>query len=322
VTVRGLSMRHAASDAQGAISNDGYSAWTLERSHLADAHGALVGVDRGIRVTVRQSTLERAGQTAVAVSGATQVELVQNTITESNTEAFRPDEGAGGIVIDSSTQVVASQNEIAQSAGVGLECRIDCADVVFAQNRVHHAAAQGVHLGMSTRGELRGNVIWESGWGDSDWGWGAGLLVWCSSHVQVRDNLVAWSPDGITVMSQWQSNPAYLVTQVLVENNQVVGADDPTDVTLWRVDLGWLEDWAGAMFDASSGNRGVGNRFWNAAAERSDVWRFSWGSSSSGVAYLTQFASTPGGEGSAYLTLEEKDAVLTQAGVPIFPEPH
>ena len=68
VTLQGLTMRHAGSapNIASALSNQGYSSFTLQDSILSDAHGSLVSLDGGSDARLLRNDLSRAGQSASA----------------------------------------------------------------------------------------------------------------------------------------------------------------------------------------------------------------------------------------------------------------
>ena len=127
----------------------------------------------------------------------------------------------------------------------------------------------------------------------------------------VRNNIVAWNADGIAVLSQ---NRGHAVGGNTVRDNTIVMspvASDGSDKFM----LGWVQDWSGPLY--SSGNSGVGNDYWNSQAEAHT--RFGWASN---YAALSGFNGTPGEEGGRYITLTERDAVLTAHNVPRAQEGH
>ncbi len=83
--------------------------------------------------------------------------------------------------------------------------------------------------------------------------------------------------------------------------------------------LGWLQDWSGVMYNATSANRGAANRYWSGVAE--PEWaRFVWNATSQST--LGAFNATPGEEGGVYLTTGQRDAALAAVAVPTVPEVH
>jgi hypothetical protein len=166
---------------------------------------------------------------------------------------------------------------------------------------------------ISDRASIEGNVIWENGWSHPTWGWGAGILISSSSGAIVRDNLLAWNSDGISVVSQVRDRPGGdVVRDTTVVDNTVIS--DAAGGYL----LAWLQDWPGTMYAAESGNVGSGNRFWHGSAEPTGC-RFEW---SACIDRLAAFAETPGGSRSAYLSDADATIALSGAGVPAKPIPH
>jgi len=56
---------------------------------------------------------------------------------------------------------------------------------------------------ISRSGAILDNAVWENGWGDHrSTIWGAGILVSSSGSTRVSGNIVAWSQEGISFISQ------------------------------------------------------------------------------------------------------------------------
>ncbi len=70
------------------------------------------------------------------------------------------------------------------------------------------------------------------------------------------------------------------------------------------------------MFESASNNRGANNRYWQASPEGSDG-RFAWDES---IDRLADFNTTAGEEGGRYLSDEEKEQMVSNAGIPDSPE--
>jgi hypothetical protein len=102
------------------------------------------------------------------------------------------------------------------------------------------------------------------------------------------------------------------VTGVYVHDNTIVLAPRAGD-TSDKIALGWLQDWVGVMFNASSANHGASNAYWIGSPE--PEWaRFGWNGH---VDTLAAFNATPGEEGGRYLTIAERDQVLSAAGIEV-----
>jgi hypothetical protein len=81
--------------------------------------------------------------------------------------------------------------------------------------------------------------------------------------------------------------------------------------------FGFLQDWAGVLFNAASNNRGALNLYWNAVPEPSG--RFGWNGT---ISRLSDFNATPGEHRGTHLTLAQLDAAIIAVGIPLNQQPH
>jgi hypothetical protein len=316
-------MRHSTAPAQsGGITVGGYGAapasgTTIRNNHLADAHGALISIQGGSQQAITDNTLERGGQLGLALAGEADSRdwLVQrNTIRASNTDGFDVGWEAGGLKALSVTGLRILDNELDGGGGVtdGRCSWTDTAtsDVEYSGNRVHDCGHGGALFESSHGLVVENNVLWNNGWQGPEWAWGGGITISSSDHAIIRDNLLAWNADGITVISQRRTDDEPHVAIQVTDNT--IAMDPPTgDMTAFA--LGWVEDWEGVLLDPASANEGTGNRFWYAQSEPAGN-RFAWGTS---FDRIRSFAATPGGVGSTYLSDDEIDALLTEARLPL-----
>jgi hypothetical protein len=323
VTIQGLTMRHAANSAvTGAISNDGRSNWLLRDSTLVDAHGADVRLDGGVGARLVHNDISRGGLSGVAGVGVSQNGLIQNNrIYDNAIASFSRDWGAAGIKVTEMQGLTIDGNEVSHNDGVGLWCDINCRNVTFSNNRVHHNQWQGINFEISDGASIHDNAVWENGWGNAAWGWGAGIVISSSANADVYNNTVAWNYAGISVISQARPDalPAGPVGDV-VHHNTIVQKTFTGDysTTFWRnLSLAWLSDGSRPLFSLESRNRGFANRFWYDAPENQWV-RFTW---TDLYASLADLAQTAGGAGSAYVSTADMDVSLVASQVPLSPEP-
>ena len=181
--------------------------------------------------------------------------------------------------------------------------------MTFRSNRVHHNDGEGIFFEISDGVLVEGNVVWENGWKNPRWGYGAGILISSSRNAMVRDNVVVNNGRSISVISQNRSG--YPKTASGDSSNQRV--EDNVVVSRNGVGLsGFYQDWAGTMYTAPNVG-GSGNRYWSSVNEPTDgrfEWQGGWRRT------LAEYNATPGEEGGRYLTTAEKDAILAAAGVP------
>jgi hypothetical protein len=303
VTIQGFHMRAAANDAQlGAIGNQSRSAFVLQDNVLSDTHGAVVSLGGGSNLRLLRNEISRGGQEGVSGYQATDVTIQRNRIHDNNTEDFKPEWEAGGVKVVSYTNALLDANDVYSNNGPGLWCDISCRSITISNNRVHdNPGGPGIFFEISDGAQITGNTVWNVGGG-----W-AGIFVSSSSGASVSNNLVAWSPTGISVLlAERGDRPASAGTGNSVERNTVIMAR--TD----RAALEWLQFGSGKMFDGSAGNRGANNAFWYPADENGQA-RFGW---QSRIARLADFANTPGGRDSRYLSIGERDQLLAAANLP------
>jgi parallel beta-helix repeat protein len=304
IVIAGLRMRDAANAAQeGAITDDGHAV-TIRDCVMSDTHGAVVSLT-GSGALIGNDIF-RGGQLGVHGGGA----LVDgNRIHANNTQGFDWGWEAGGLKSNRPDQLIEG-NEVYDNAGPGLWWDGSTGPIRILDNRIHDNRAAGILFEISTQGRLAGNRIWGNGLGDSEWGWGGGIVISSSAHVEVDHNVVAWNADGITVISQRREDAPGPTTDLRVHDNVIAGTDGAPD-PMQDYALAWLQDWPGVLFASGSANAGTDNAVWYATPE--GTTRFAWDGD---LASLGAFQATPGGAGSRYLTAAEAARSLTAAEVP------
>lgn len=322
VRVEGLTFRHAANGPQGELAalrvSDGADRFTLARSHLFEAHGALLGLVGGSGHLVDESELALAGQEGFGMVDVSDTAMVGTHIHDNNSAGFDPTWEAGAGKAGVVRGLRFERNVVSGNAGPGLWCDIDCRDVEFTGNRIDHNENAGIMFEISAGAVIRDNVLIENGWGHAAWGWGAGILLSSSASVQVANNTLAWNADGISVISQDRPNrPDGSGTNVVVTGNTVLAAPQPTDRGPSFL-LAWLDTGSGDMYRSGSGNRGEGNQYWSSEPETT-AERFYWAAPASSLA---AFSATPGGQGDRYLTTDEVGDVVQGLEIPVRPEAH
>ena len=295
---------------QGVIDADNVNRVILRDVYVHDALGSCISLTGGSGHQVIDSELARCQQQGFHATSTTGAVFRGNSIHDNNTAAApgpRVDSGweAGGGKMTKSSGAVFDRNESYSNGGPGLWCDIDCIDVEYVGNRVHHNTI-GIFYEISDGGYIHDNAVWNNGPGP--WCYGAGILVASSGGTTVENNVAAWNDRGISFLSQdREGNPDWNDTSGnRAINNTVIDQDG---VRL----LNWCQDFSGNLF--TSGNNGTGGRYWSSVAE--PKWeRFEWASPLDTLAKLN---ASPGDEGARYLTTAEKDAVLADNGIPAAP---
>lgn len=311
VTIQGFRMRHAANDSQsGALTTRSRSNWIIQDNVLSDTHGGVLSIGRSNTSKVLRNDIFRGGQLGIHGSGGTSNLIQANKIHHNNTEDFLVAWEGGGFKITHAYKMVVDGNEAYNNNGPGLWCDIDCKDVTYSNNRIHHNANSGIWFEISDGAKIYGNVAWENGWGYSTWGWGAGILIASSKNAEVYNNTTAWNADGIVVLSQNRGETRWnQSTGNNVHDNKVIQSNT-------GYALGWLQDWSGILFNGASQNRGTANAYWYNVGEGSGG-RFAW---SRDFQRLAEFKQTVNDTTSRYLTTQEKDQTLRDANLPMAPE--
>lgn len=312
VTVRGFTMRHAATDAQkGGISNGGFSRLTVQQNVLLDAHGAAISLEGGSGHRVIANQIERSGQEGIHITGVSDVLVQSNTIAGSNTEGFDPDWESGGLKATESTHLTLDSNDVRQNDGPGLWCDLNCTSVVMTGNRLSFNQRAGILFELSDGAQIIGNAAWENGWGLPSWGWGGGIVVSTSKNATVSHNTLAWNADGISVLEQ-DREPDLAVTGVTVSEN-VIALAPPIGGSYA---LAWLSDVSPShLYAPVATNSGAANAYWTPLPDSGAV-QFGW---TDDHGLLGDFNATPGEESGRYLTLGEKNQALGAATIPLTP---
>jgi hypothetical protein len=322
VSVVSMVFRHAINGPQAELAalrvSDGVDRFRIEGSRLFEAHGTLLGIVGGRDHIVRDSELAWAGQQGFGLVRTVDSTMSGTSVHHNNTAMFDPAWEAGGGKASLARGLTFDGNRVSHNGGPGLWCDIDCQAVTFAENITDHNDNAGIMFEISSGATIHDNVVLENGWGHTSGGWGAGILISSSGSVEVTGNILAWNADGITVINQGRNGrPADAGQRVHVESNVVLSAPQPSDPGPSYL-VAWLDDGSGRLYQPESQNRGGGNRYWREGPETTaDL--FHW---DGGLAALTDFAGTPGGEGDQYLTPAQRDVVIREAGLTHRPEWH
>ncbi len=315
VTIQGFRMQYAANDAQsGALQGDGKH-WTVQNNVLSDAHGAVVNL--GPQIQLLNNDIFRGGQ--LGIHGGGDGGLVQgNKIHDNNIDGFDSGWEAGGSKTVTH-DLVFDGNEVYSNNGPGLWCDIHCTNMTYQKNRIHHNMGMGILFEISDGAKIFDNVVWENAQsGFTAWGWGGGIVVSTSRNVEVYNNIVAWNPDGIAVLSANRSDsPGPVVGDYVHDNTIIMSGQDPNDHSNQVYALVMAQDYAGALYDPASNNHGQHNAFWFPAAEKQGQNRFSFGHE---YDKLSDFASSPSGKDSYYLMDEQKNQILQQVQISLTPQ--
>jgi parallel beta-helix repeat protein len=318
VTIDGFEVTRTTNPAQdGAIRARGVDRLTVRNAHVHHTGGACISIEDGTGHQILASELAYCEQEGFHLSRVTDTLLARNVIHHNNpNQAYGPGWEAGGGKAARVNGLTFDANESYANVGPGLWCDVDSRNVVFRNNRVHHNTRMGIFVEISNGALIEGNRVWENGWHFTGWGYGAGIVAASSRNVEIRNNIVAWNADGISVISQSRTLDGIqqFVTNVYVHGNDMMIAPQASDSSMSHL-LAWQQDWSGSMYSSGSNNRGASNRYWHAKPEPG--LRFEW---SDTYGRLSDFNNTPGESSGRYLTNAEKDTALSSVGIPVSPQ--
>jgi hypothetical protein len=187
-------------------------------------------------------------------------------------------------------------------------------DVTVSNNRIWNNQRFGVQIETTDGADVFGNVLYDNGYSETRLSvWGSQILVSSSINTDVHDNIVAWGPDGIGVISADRDGTMFdAITGVTIHGNTILRNDRPNQA--------WALAWKmGASETADATNFGENNSYWynNGASSEGSQDRFAWGATN--YKNLTAFNATPGEENGVYLNNTQKNAVVSTYSLPSSP---
>jgi hypothetical protein len=307
VTIQGMLFWHAANPAEtGAIGNQDRNGWTLQDSQLYSAHGGIVSLggasNPNTQTRVLRNVIAGSGYEAIDGFRNTNTLIQGNNIYNNNLSGFDSVNWAGaGVKVVQFTNLVIDQNEVRNNAGPGLWCDIGCQSVTFSNNQVHDNQGAGILYEISSGAKVYANAIWNCSPS------APAINISSSANAEVYSNVVAWNNLGIAVFSEERSNrPSQGTVDINVHDNTILSNGQSA------LALQWFQRGSGNLFDSGSGNSGSSNAFWFPGEEDGSS-RFRWQRYFSS---LNDFKQTPSGANAHYLTLAERDQILSAWGIP------
>lgn len=305
VTVDGITVQDVrASDHDGAIYTNGVSRFTLKNATVRSSTPICLSLNGGTGHKILDSRLTRCGREGFFINAVSDTILARNTIDHNNPYfAFNWNVEAGGGKAMASRRITFDANTVSYNHGPGIWFDSGVVDATATNNKIHHNGLAGISFEISTRAEFSGNSIWENGWEQNNWAFGAGITISSSDEANVHDNTIAWNNRGISVISQNRHSPPH---QNNVVHDNIVMSSTGDKVS------GWYDDHGGSLFLSANGNRGYGDRFWVARPEPTSC-RFEWKGCRT---TLSSYNATLGEEGATYLSTSTRDSALAAAGIP------
>lgn len=313
VTVRGLVIEKFANAAQqGAIMADremhgmAYGrSWRIEDNVVRWNHG--VGIRAGHGAVIRGNRVIGNGQLGISSVGGHGTLVEENEIAYNNGAGFDSGWEAGGTKFVSTSGLVVRANHVHRNAGPGLWTDYDNVDTVYEENLVERNDGSGIFHEISYRATIRHNVVRANGLraGLSSYAYvfGAGILVYASSDVEVYGNVVDGNWNGIVGLMHDRGSGAYGVHELRglhVHDNDVTmrfhadGVGPQGERGVWGVSGVAQAGGYGFVFEPASGNRFDANRYivsdidgahytWRDGNRRFSVWTQTYGQDAGGT---------------------------------------
>ena len=206
--------------------------WLLQDLEVRFNHA--VGIKAGEETTIRRVESHHNGQLGIAASGGTNVLVELTEIHHNNTRGFDSGWEGGGTKFTYTNGLIVRNNEVHHNLGPGLWTDIDCYDTLYEGNRSYANTGPGIFHEISFDAVIRNNEVYENGFGQTSWLWGAGILIAASTDVEVVGNSVYDNADGIAGIQQNRERSdgsrSWLLRNLWVHNNTIVMPTGQTGV--------------------------------------------------------------------------------------------
>jgi parallel beta-helix repeat protein len=207
VTVSGLVIeKYAIPPQMGAIGDqDPSGGWRVENNEVRQNHGT--GVKVGAGSVVRGNYLHHNGQQGFGATGDG-VLLEGNEIAANNYAHVDPGWEAGAMKVQQTQNLVIRGNCVHHNAGPGIWVDIENTNALIEDNTVFHNDQMGIFFEISQGGTIRDNRVGRNGRANTDWLYGANIMVSTSENADVHHNDVEVDPafgNAITIV--WQDRP-------------------------------------------------------------------------------------------------------------------
>lgn len=308
VTISGMTLKHAGTHGHGwAIGNNDRRNFILQNSFIADAHGSGINVGGGdLSSTLRNNTITRIGCTAVTSYQNGHSVISGNHIYGNGFGGYDWGWQSGGIKMVAASDMLIDNNDVHDNGGPGIWCDIGCSNVTISNNRSYKNVGPQIFYEISVGAKIFGNKVWN---GDNSLPWPA-IYDSSSADVEIYNNVVAFADRAIQAYEQDRPDkPAQGMLNNYIHDNTVIMNNDG------KLGLMWADYGNGRVTASSSNNRALNNKFWYPNPE--NQYRFQWGNTQYNL--IANFAQTPGGTGSTYITTAQKDSILAANNMPQCP---
>ena len=200
--------------------------WLIEDVEIRLNHAA--GLRTGDATQVVRVFAHHNGQLGIAVSGGDDVSIIDSELSHNNVRGYLWEwEGGGGKFTRTNGLVVRGTNAH-DNLGPGLWTDIDAVDTLYESNTTTDNLGPGIYHEISGSAVIRDNDVSGNGFGNSNWAWGAGILISASFDVEVTGNRVSGNADGIAGVQQNRGAGALgdrILARLYVHDNDIELSD-------------------------------------------------------------------------------------------------
>jgi Right handed beta helix region len=222
VTINGLTIQMFAGEGIYARVIGGASSynWAIENSVLRFNHLAALMLGNGTQVL--NNTICDNGKIGI-MGGGTNILVQNNEICRNNYAGYTG--GQGGAKFDATTGLVVRENNVHDNMGIGFHSDDGSLNTLYEYNNTTRNQGPAIDYEISHSAVIRYNTIVNDAHnplGTSPY-WGAGIWVLSSDNVEVYNNTVTNSSNGIIGYEETRSNDAgsYNLTNFSVHNNTI-----------------------------------------------------------------------------------------------------
>ena len=222
VTINGLVIQMFAGEGIYArvIGGASSSSWTIENSNLRFNH--LAALLLGNQTQVLNNKICDNGKLGI-MGGGTNILIQNNEICRNNYAGYAG--GQGGAKFDATTGLVVRENNVHDNMGVGFHSDDGSLNTLYEYNTTTRNQGAAIDYEISHSAVIRYNTITDDAHnplGTSPY-WGSGVWVLSSDNVEVYENTITNSSNGIIGYEETRSNTqgTYNLTNFSVHNNTI-----------------------------------------------------------------------------------------------------
>lgn len=252
---------------------DGGSGWTVRYSEMSHNGGGGVFARSGWQVIGNH--VHHNGQIGILGNGSN-IRISGNEINNNNTGNYDPYWEAGGTKFFNTSNLTVDNNRVHNNKGPGLWTDTANANTVYRDNRVWNNTGPGIFHEISCNALIERNTVEGNGSGFTGSLDGAGILIFSSPDVEVRNNVVRNNRHGIAGKhdARHERPTCNQLRNLWVHDNTVAGPGRTGVVAIRNTDSTSLFGSWNNRFDRNTYSGTSGNNWeWAGAPRNWSQWR-------------------------------------------------